>query len=76
MPMFSQVETSQLICITNRVTGFYIVLTLAWKRLSIYLYYLVIMNELFFNHRFVMFLSQTVLESNQVLAYVFKNVKM
>ena len=43
---FSCIETIQLICVANRVTGFYMGLTLAWKRLSIYLYYLVIINNL------------------------------
>ena len=51
-------------------------LMLAWKRLGIYPYYLVIINMLVFNSSFVASLLQTVLESNQVLAYVFKNVKM
>ena len=55
------------------MTGFYVGLALAWKRLSIYLYYLVIINMLSFNRRFVMFLLLTVLESNQVLTDVFKN---
>ena len=55
------------------MTGFYAGLALAWKRLSIYLYYLVIINMLSFNRRFVMFLLLTVLESNQVLTDEFKN---
>ena len=41
-----------------------------------YPYYLVIIDVLFFNRSFVIFLLRAVLESNQVLAYVFKNVKM
>ena len=73
---FSCVEIIQLICVANRVTGFYVGLALAWKRLSIYLYYLVITNMLSFNRRFVMFLSRTVLQSNQALTDVFKNVKI
>ena len=55
------------------MTGFYAGLALTWKRLSIYLYYLVIINMLSFNRRFVMFLLLTVLESNQVLTDEFKN---
>ena len=58
------------------MTGFYVGLVLAWKRLSTYLYYLVFINMSPFNRRFVMFLLRTVLESNQVLTDVFKNVKM
>ena len=33
---FSHVETSQLICVTNRAPGFYVELT--WKKLNIYPY--------------------------------------
>ena len=72
----SCVETIQLICVENWVTGFYVPLALAWKRLSINLYNLVIINMLSFNHRFVIFLLQTILESNQILTNVFKNVKV
>ena len=57
------------------MTGFYVGLALAWKRLSTYLYYLVFINMSPFNRRFVMFLLRAVLESNQVLTDVFKNVK-
>ena len=46
------------------------------ERLSIYLYYLVFINMLSFNGRFAMFLLRNVLESNQVLTDVFKNVKI
>ena len=49
----SCVQTIQLICITNWVTGFYVGLVLVWKKLSIYLYDLVIINMLPFNRRFV-----------------------
>ena len=56
--------------------GFYVGLVLAWKRLSTYLYYLVFINMLPFNRRFLMFLLRTVLEGNQVLTVVFKRVKM
>ena len=45
------VETIQLICVTNQVTGCYVNLVLAWKRLSIYLYYIVTINMLSFNRR-------------------------
>ena len=55
---------------------FYVVLALAWKRLSTYLYFLVFINMLSFNRMFVMFLLQTVVESNQVLTDVFKYVKI
>ena len=72
----SCVETIQLICAANRVIGFYIELALAWKRLIIYLYYLVIINILPFNRRFAIFLFRTVLESNQILTNISKNVKM
>ena len=41
---FYCVETIRLICVANRMTGFHVRLTLARKRLSIYLYYLVIIN--------------------------------
>ena len=58
------------------MTGFYVRLALAWKRLSIYLFYLVFIKMLFFDRRFVMFLLRTVLESNQDLTDVFKNVKI
>ena len=75
-PCFSCVEIIQLTCVANRVTGFYVGLALAWKRLSIYLYYLVITSMLSFNGKFVIFLSRTVLESNQALIDVFKNMKM
>ena len=51
-------------------------LAFTWKRLSIYPYYLVIINMLFFNRKLVTFILRTVLESNQVLTYVFKNVKI
>ena len=51
-------------------------LALGWKRLSIYLYYLVIVNMLSFNRRFVIVLLRTILERNQILTEVFKNVKM
>ena len=74
--MFSPVETSQLICIANQLIGFFMGSTLAWRRLSIYPYYQVIYNMLFFNRRFVTFLLRTVLDSKQVLVYVIKNVKM
>ena len=49
----SCVQTIQLICITNWVAGFYVGLVLVWKKLSIYLYDLVIINMLPFNRRFV-----------------------
>ena len=66
-----------MICVANLVTGFFCVgLALAWRSLDTYLHYLVFINMLSFNRRFVMFLFQTVLENNQVLTYVFKNVKM
>ena len=58
------------------MTGFYVRLALAWKRLSIYLFYLVFIEMLFFDRRFVMFLLRTVLKSNQDLTDVFKNVKI
>ena len=51
-------------------------LALGWKRLSIYLYYLVIVNMLSFNRRFVIVLLRTILERNQILTEVSKNVKM
>ena len=41
-----------------------------------YLYYLVIINMLPFNRRFLMLFLGTVLENNQLLTDVFKNVKM
>ena len=53
-----------------------VVLALAWKRLSTYVYFLVLINMLSFNHMFVMFLIQTVVESNQVLTDAFKYVKI
>ena len=56
MSTLSCVETIQLICVANLTTGFYVELALAWKRLSTYLYYLVFINMLFLNRRFVMFL--------------------
>ena len=74
--MLSCAESIQLICIANFITSFYVGLALALKRLSIYLYYLVFIKILCFNHRFVMFLLQTIHKSNQVLTDVFKNVKM
>ena len=55
---------------------FYVGLALAWKMLSIYLYYLVIINMLSFNRRVVMFLLRTALESNQILTDLFKNMKI
>ena len=58
------------------MTGFNVGLALAWKRLCSYLYYLVFIDMLSFNRRFVMFFLRTVLESNQVLTDVLKNVKM
>ena len=73
---FSLVEASQLICVANQQTGCCMRLTLPCKRISIYPYYLIIVNLLFFNCRFIMFLLRTLLESNQVLAYVFKNIKI
>ena len=63
-------------CVTNLMTGFSVGLALAWNRLSICLYYLVIINMLSFNRRFGMFLLRTALENNQVLTDVLKNVKM
>ena len=50
----------------NRVTGFYVGLALAWKRLStcLYFYYLVVINMISFNLRFVMFLLRKVLYKN------------
>ena len=53
MPCFSRVETSQLIYVKNRTTGFYVGLTLVWKKLNSYPYYLAIVNMLFFDCRFV-----------------------
>ena len=53
---FSCGETSQLICIANRVTAFYVRLMLAWEKLNIYSYYLVIINLLSSNCKFVTFL--------------------
>ena len=58
------------------MTGFYVGLVLTWKRLNTYLYYLVFINIIPFNRRFLMFLLWTGLESNQVLTDAFKNVKM
>ena len=58
------------------MTGFCMGLALAWNRSSIYLYCQVVINMLSSNGRFVMFLQQTILERNQVLTYVFENVKM
>ena len=66
----------QLIWVINQVTVFYMRLALGWKRLSIYLYYLVIVNMLSFNRRFVIALLRTILERNQILTEVFKNVNM
>ena len=73
---FFCVETIQKNCVVNLMTGFYVGLVLAWKRLNTYLYYLVFINMLPFNRRVVIFLLWTGLESNQVLTDVFKNVKM
>ena len=72
----SNIETIQLIWVINRVTGLYMRLALGWKRLSIYLYYLVIVNMLSSNRRFVIVLLRTILERNQILTEVSKNVKM
>ena len=52
MSMLSCVEIIQLICVANRVTSFFVGLASAWKRLSIYLYYLAIIHMLSFNYRF------------------------
>ena len=76
MPVFFSCWNQLIDFCANQVTGFYIGLILEWKRLSIYPYYPVIINMLFFNRRFVTFLLRAILESNEVLADVFKNVKM
>ena len=73
---FSRVETSQSICVMDQLISSYVGLRLAWRRLKLYPYYLVIMNMLFFNARFVTFLLRTILENDQVLAYVLKTIKM
>ena len=57
------------------MTGFYVRLVLAWKRLSTYIYYLVFINVLPFIRRFLMFLLWTVLQSNQVLNYLNVNFR-
>ena len=54
-------------CFVNWMVGFCMRLALAWNRPSIYLYWLVTLNMLSSNRRFVLFLLQTVLERNQVL---------
>ena len=72
----SGAEIIHLTCAANRVTSFYVRLALAREMLSIYLYYLVIINMLSFNRRVVMFLLRTALESNQILTGVFKNMKI
>ena len=54
-------------CFVNWMAGFCMRLALAWNRPSIYLYWLITLNMLSSNRRFVLFLLQTVLERNQVL---------
>ena len=49
-------KVKTLITALKKMTGFYVGLVLAWKKLSTYLYYLVFINILTFYREFVMFL--------------------